>query len=202
MLSVTHSVTTIPWCSTTIVLRNEFLWRCMPRSFRDAFHHGFSVTLHRYRFPWRCAFRCFHDPFRDTFSVMLSRCWFPWRLSMTVHRCCFPWHYPWRLFHDIPKVLHSVIANVFHYAFHHDYSVMLHKYRLPWRRSVTLRTSLFPWSFPWRLSMTLHRCCFPWHYPWRLFHGIPKVLHSVIANVFHYAFRDDYSVMLHNYRFA
>jgi len=157
MLSVTHSVTAFPW-------------RCTGIAFHDAF-------------PWRHAPRCFHDAFRDTFFVTLSRCWFPWRLSMTLHRCCFPWHYPWQLFHDIPKVLHSVIADVFGYTFRDDYSVTLHKYRFAFRLSMTLHASQFPWRILWRLFHDAHafhdtfsitlltphgfRDTCPWHlFPW------------------------------------
>jgi len=41
-------------------------------------------------------------------------------------------------------VLHSVIADVFHYAFRDDYSVTLHNYRFAQRLSMTLDTSQFP----------------------------------------------------------
>jgi len=154
MLSVTHSVTAFPWHSESATfcdrwwfpLRTPIPWRSTTIGLHNAFHdaarlavsmthsmmafpwRSTSIAFHD-AFPWRCAPRCFHDAFRDTFSVTLSRCWFPWRLSMTFHRCCIPWNHPWRLLHDIPKVLHSVIADVFRYAFRDDYSVTLHNYR-------------------------------------------------------------------------
>jgi len=46
MFSVTHSVTTIPWHSTSIALRNAFPWRCTPHGFRDTYPwHLFHETL-------------------------------------------------------------------------------------------------------------------------------------------------------------